>query len=106
MSVAVAMPDKTASTVARALVDRWIAIFGISITLLSENNLCVARKFFQVLTKVLGVKHVFTSTYPPTTMGRSNAGMRRWWKRTGISPSGWPVFLKILPCIKLPVSTR
>lgn len=74
MSIAVAMPDQTASTVARALVDRWIAVFGIPITLLSDNGPCFASKFFQVLTKVLGVKHVFTSAYRPTTNGQ----VERW----------------------------
>jgi hypothetical protein len=49
----ITMPDRTASTVARALVDRWVAVFGIPITLLSDNGPCFASKVFQVLTKVL-----------------------------------------------------
>jgi transposase InsO family protein len=74
MSIAVAMPDQTASTVARELVDRWIAPFGIPITILSDNGPCFASKFFQVLNNVLGVKHVFTSAYRPTTNGQ----VERW----------------------------
>jgi transposase InsO family protein len=38
MSVAVAIPDQTASTVAQALVDRWVYVFVIPITILSDNG--------------------------------------------------------------------
>jgi Integrase core domain len=74
LSVAVAMPDQTASTIARELVDRWIAIFGIPVTILSDNGPAFACKFFGVLTHVLGVKHVFTSSYRPETNGQ----VERW----------------------------
>jgi transposase InsO family protein len=74
MSIAVAIPDQTASTVARELVDRWIAVFGIPITIISDNGSAFASKFFGVLTHVLGVKHVFTSAYRPTTNGQ----VERW----------------------------
>jgi hypothetical protein len=74
MSVAVAMPYQTASTVARELVDRWIAVFGIPVTILSDNGSAFASKFFGVLTHVLGVKHVFTSAYRPATNGQ----VERW----------------------------
>jgi Integrase core domain len=74
ISIAVAMPDQTASTVARELVDRWIAPFGVPITILSDNGPCFASTFFQVFNNVLGVKHVFTSAYRPTTNGQ----VERW----------------------------
>jgi hypothetical protein len=56
------------------LVDRWIAPFGIPITILTDNGPCFASKFFQVLNNVLGVKHVFTSAYRPSTNGQ----VERW----------------------------
>ena len=74
MSVAVPLLDQTASTVAQTLVDRWIAVFGIPVTLLSDNGSAFASKFFGVLTQVLGVKQVFTSAYRPTTNGQ----VERW----------------------------
>jgi IS30 family transposase len=46
LSVAVAMPDQTASTIARELVDRWIEISGIPVTILSDNGPAFACKFF------------------------------------------------------------
>jgi transposase InsO family protein len=74
MSIAVAIPDQTASTVARELVDRWIAPFGIPITILTDNGPCFASMFLQVLNNVLGVKHVFASAYRPSTNGQ----VERW----------------------------
>jgi transposase InsO family protein len=72
--VSVPPPDQTASTVAQALVDRCIAVFGIPLTILSDNGSVFASKFFGALTKVLGVKQVFTSAYRPTTNGQ----VERW----------------------------
>jgi hypothetical protein len=37
MSVAVDLPKQTASAVAQALMDRWIAVFGIPLTVLTDN---------------------------------------------------------------------
>jgi transposase InsO family protein len=70
MSVAVFMPDQTASTMAQVFIDRWVALFGIPITVLTDNGPCLASKFFKVLTNILGVKHVLTSAYRPSTNGQ------------------------------------
>jgi hypothetical protein len=48
--------------------------FEIPITLLSANGPFFASKCFQVLIKVLAVKHVWTSAYRPTTNGQ----VERW----------------------------
>jgi transposase InsO family protein len=56
MAIAVPLCEQTASVVAQTLVDRWIAVFGIPVTLLSDNGSAFARKFVGVLTHVLGVK--------------------------------------------------
>ena len=74
MSVAVAMPDQIASTMAQVFVDRWVAVFGIPITVLTDNGPCFASKFFKVLINILGVKHLFTSAYRPSTNGQ----VERW----------------------------
>jgi transposase InsO family protein len=55
-------------------VDRWITVFGIPVTLLSDNGSAFASKFFGVVTQVLGVKQVFTCAYRPTTNGQ----VERW----------------------------
>jgi transposase InsO family protein len=74
MSAAVAMPEQTASTMAQVFIDRWVAVFGIPITVLTDNCPCFASKFFKVLTNILGVKHVFISAYSPSTDGQ----VERW----------------------------
>ena len=74
MSVAVVMPNQTASTMAQVFIDSWVAVFGIPITFLTDNGPCFASKFFKVLTNILGVKHVFTSAYRPSTNGQ----VERW----------------------------
>jgi transposase InsO family protein len=74
MSVAVAMKDQTASTIALEFVDRWLSIFGAPLTLLSDNGSAFACKFFKVLTNILGIRHVFTSAYRPETNGQ----VERW----------------------------
>jgi transposase InsO family protein len=74
MSVAVAMPDQTVSNMAQVFIDRWVAVFGIPITVLTDNGPCFASKFFKVLSNILGVKHVFTPDYRPSTNGQ----VERW----------------------------
>jgi hypothetical protein len=74
LAVAVPLPDQTASSVAYAFVDRWIAYYGIPVTVLTDNGAAFASKFFRVLTNILQVKQVFTSAYRPATNGQ----IERW----------------------------
>jgi transposase InsO family protein len=84
MYIAVPLWELTASVVAQTLVDRWIAVFGIPVTLLSDNGSAFARKFFGVLTHVLGVKKVFHLSVCCGPVGRSarrpttNGQVERW----------------------------
>jgi transposase InsO family protein len=71
ISVAVPVPDQTASTCAQAFVDRWICYYGVPLILLTDNGSNFASKFFSVLTHILGIKHVFTSPYRPSTNGQT-----------------------------------
>jgi transposase InsO family protein len=74
ISIAVHLREQNPSVVAQTLVDRWIAVFGIPVTLLSDNGSAFASKFFGVLTHVLRVKQASTSAYWPTT----NVQVERW----------------------------
>jgi transposase InsO family protein len=71
LSIAVPVPDQTASTCAQAFVDRWICYYGVPLVLLTDNGSNFASKFFSVLTHILGMKHVFTSPYRPSTNGQT-----------------------------------
>jgi hypothetical protein len=54
--------------------DRWVAYYGIPVTVLTDNGSAFVSKFFRVLTNILGVKQVFTSAYRPSTNGQ----IERW----------------------------
>ena len=54
--------------------DRWICVFGMPFTILTDNGSAFTSKFFGVITQVLGVKHVFATAYRPTTNGQ----VERW----------------------------
>jgi hypothetical protein len=70
LTVAIPIADQTASTVAQAFVDRWMLYFGIPIVLLTDNGSKFASKFMGVLTQMIGIKHVYTSAYRPSTNGQ------------------------------------
>jgi Integrase core domain/Integrase zinc binding domain len=70
LKVAVPTADQTASTLALALVDRWITCYGIPIVVLTDNCSNFASKFMAVVTRMLGIKHVYTSSYGPSTNGQ------------------------------------
>jgi transposase InsO family protein len=70
LTVAVPMADQTASSVAQAFVDRWLACYGIPIVVLTDNGSNFASKFMAVVTQMLGIKHVYTSAYRPSTNGQ------------------------------------
>ena len=70
MTVAVPMADQTASSVAHAFIDRWVACFGIPIVLLTDNGSNFASKFMAVVAQMFGIKHVYTSAYRTSTNGQ------------------------------------
>jgi hypothetical protein len=71
VSIAVLIPDQTANTCAQIFVDRWICYYEVPLVVLSDNGPNFACKFFSVLTHILGMKHVFTSPYRPSTNGQT-----------------------------------
>jgi transposase InsO family protein len=71
ISIAVPTPNQTAETCAQVFVDRWICYYGVPLIILSDNGSNFASKFFSVLTHILGIKHVFTSPYRPSTNGQT-----------------------------------
>ena len=74
LAVAVPLSEQTASIIAYAFMDRWIAYYGIPVTVLTDNGASFTSKFFRVMTTILGVKQVFTSAYRPATNGQ----IERW----------------------------
>jgi Integrase core domain len=70
LSVAVPLPDQTATTVAQVLIDLWLVYYRAPLVILTDNGSNFASKFFGDITNMLGVKHVYTSAYRPSTNGQ------------------------------------
>ena len=66
---AVALPDATANTVARALLQRIIFPHGCPQKLLSDQGSQFRSEVLKVLAQSLGIKQLFTSPYHPQTNG-------------------------------------
>jgi hypothetical protein len=69
VSIAVPVPDQTASTCAQAFADRWICYYGVHLIMHTDNGSNFASNFFSVLTHILRIKDVFTSPYRLSTNG-------------------------------------
>lgn len=67
-ALAIPLRDKSAATVAHALVEKMIAYFGPPEELLSDNAGDL-RGIVSELTKAIGTKQLFTSTYHPRANG-------------------------------------
>jgi transposase InsO family protein len=74
LALAVPLEEQTAYAVALDFMDRWVAYYGIPVTVLTDNGSAFVSKFFRVLTNIIGVKQVFTSAYRPSTSGQ----VERW----------------------------
>jgi hypothetical protein len=70
LSVAVPLPDQTATTVAQAFVYRWLVYYGAQLVIITDKGFNFASKFFGVITNMFGVKQVYTSAYHPSTNGK------------------------------------
>ena len=74
---AVALPNQEARTVAKALMDHWIARYGVPRQVLSDRGTNFERKLFRELCILLGTDKVRTSSYKASTNG-----MIERWHRT------------------------
>ena len=78
--IAVALPDITAITIARALVDHVFTIFSVPEQILSDRGSNFVGEVMQALCKVFGIKKLNTSSYHPSCNGmveRFNATVSR-----------------------------
>ena len=68
-AVVVPIPNKSASTVAAALMDRVVLLFGHPGTLLSDNGTEFANELLRRLCEKIGTRKVFTTPYRPQADG-------------------------------------
>ena len=66
---AVAVPNEKAETIAKALIDEWISIFGAMETLLSDRGPNFIGEVVTEMAARLGVRRVTTTAFRPQTNG-------------------------------------
>ena len=62
-----AIPDKSATTVAKAILDGWIYIYGVPKTILTDNGLEFCNQLNEALWNSLGIEHKRTTPFHPQT---------------------------------------
>ncbi len=66
----VCLPEITAPTVAMAIRNHWLLEHGSPECILSDRASYFTGYIFQILTRITGIDHKFTSAYHPETNGR------------------------------------
>lgn len=68
---AIPLSKTTAAHVATAFLGNWIYPYGITGTVLSDNGSQFISAFLKTVCRVLGTRHVFTTSYHPPTNGNT-----------------------------------
>ncbi|BHF83327.1 hypothetical protein SprV_0802646900 [Sparganum proliferum] len=66
---AIPLPDHTAPTVVKAVLSRWVAIFGAPSTITTDRGAQFESNLFQSLLSFLGCTRIQTTAYHPTANG-------------------------------------
>jgi Integrase core domain len=60
----------TALSVARVFCDHWAYVYGLPVSVLTDNGPQFTVKFFQAVCSELGTRKIFTAAYHPLTNGQ------------------------------------
>lgn len=71
---AIPLPDITASTIATALLNGWIARFGVPSAITTDQGRQFESSLFTELTQMIGIRHLRTTAYHP----QANGIIERW----------------------------
>ncbi|XP_067633073.1 retrovirus-related Pol polyprotein from transposon 412 isoform X3 [Eurosta solidaginis] len=96
--VTIAIPDKSAKTVASAIFENFILIYGIMKTIKTDLGTEYKNEIFSELTKLLKIEHKFSTAYHHETLGTVERNHRVFneYLRSFLNPnfSDWDVYLK------------
>ena len=65
----ISLPNMEASTVAKALLKHWIAIFGVPQVIHSDRGTCFESNLFQEMCSIMNIKKTRTAPYYPKSDG-------------------------------------
>jgi Integrase core domain len=68
---AATMKGVTAEETAQAFLDVWVSSYGVPMFLLSDNGGDFISRFFQRVTQVMSIHHLFTAAYHPACNGQA-----------------------------------
>lgn len=66
---AIPLPNMKTATVAKALIDNWITLFGTPLFITSDQGAQFESSLFEELTRLLGIKLIHTTPYHPQSNG-------------------------------------
>nr|CDS28529.2 gag pol polyprotein [Hymenolepis microstoma] len=67
--IAVPLRDTSSASVAKALIDSWISIFGVPSVINTDRGSQFTSNLFRELNQLLGTKHIRTTAYHPEANG-------------------------------------
>ncbi|CAF4804485.1 unnamed protein product, partial [Rotaria sp. Silwood2] len=96
--ITIPLPNQTAQTTAEALYEHYICIYGVPITILSDQGPHFINQLMIAFTQILGCHHIKSTPYHPQTNGvieRFNSTFERQLaKLTNKYINDWDVHLK------------
>nr|CDS34688.1 gag pol polyprotein [Hymenolepis microstoma] len=69
--IAVPLRDTSSASVAKALIESWISVFGVPSVITTDRGSQFTSTLFRELNQLLGSTHIRTTAYYPEASGRT-----------------------------------